>query len=1039
MAVLGKAQITLAKVTDGTSVTIKSKEVVYQNSTSGTEIPTSVWSDSPNPTEGEYMWTRTTVVYSDSTSTVGYSVSYIGKDGSSTDTMLAVKQYTLQDTAGLTTEALESLPNPSWVDEELVTWSYGKFLYSRYKKYNPSASMHWMDGVPVAWGDGEFFFYRNKQYDSATYTYIGREEETENWFIERLKFELTVLSSTYIVNKRISGTNAIILRIDEQYYNPDSIIFTKNGVTFTPTQSTSDASIYTFEIPFSAEPLVLEITAVPCIGGYIINGVSSTVFLSPDNQTEYYQFLGLVGTLPSNDGYLVGDSCFLESQNCIYVYDGASWVTFASSAIDDNTKMTILSKAEKTAFQFAVEHGLSQDYGYFDVLFSQYVYARNIGAETITLAGDNGKLVGGDYTTLDSDGYLVNKGAYVDSTGLARFTMAMLNNCNIKGSSINVLSITGELINDVLTTHQKSSIGTAVSVGSMASQNYYLGSQAKAKLKALVSSDNTIYAYSGVYAGKSFTKVVKKTSSMPDTMANYITVVKSLTITSGLSGYTYVWGNGRVLAYDSYAEMKVTTDGSNWVSVSSPIYNTSRSASFCVGYGMGMFWAYTNSPSTAASYKKVYSSTDGITWTEVATVSINGNNSFLADINWRTIGNAVFLETYYNGYYTIISYAGDYWSYPLSVAETQHWNYFYESGTYYGVFYGSGTSWKCYLTLNEITTSFTTPSGTTKVWYCSGYVYAYNGSTIYYGAGRPSGSMPSSWTALATVSSLTEVTASTNTLWAYYDSGASAIKVYKGLSLMLSYSVSDFSSFRYINGNNLYYVNSAKTALYQISITSYGYQNGLNFLNDSKFLVAYESQMGDYIQSQNCTLNNGSTSLLNLPSTIPSGMDFYRRIPTLYNSTAVYLSIASIKVEAYTRFDTSINAEVYMSEITSAYRVDTSPATLMVDNVEKLSSGWYIKNKTSLTATFTPNTKAAGVETGDLNPMDEDRTIGAVTPYKAVRTKQLLGLFPVGSVYLTVGDTNPKTLFGGEWVKSDSHFTADGSDLPTVYIWRRTS
>lgn len=68
---------------DGTSVTIISKSVTYQISASGTDTPTGNWSDKVVATTDTkpYLWTRTIVVYSDTSSTTSYSVSYKGKDG----------------------------------------------------------------------------------------------------------------------------------------------------------------------------------------------------------------------------------------------------------------------------------------------------------------------------------------------------------------------------------------------------------------------------------------------------------------------------------------------------------------------------------------------------------------------------------------------------------------------------------------------------------------------------------------------------------------------------------------------------------------------------------------------------------------------------------------------------------------------------------------------------------------------------------------------------------------------------------------------
>ena len=67
---------------DGTSITIKSTSVTYQVGTSGTTKPTGTWSEGvPNVENGQYLWTKTVVTYSDGKSTEAYSVSYKGTNG----------------------------------------------------------------------------------------------------------------------------------------------------------------------------------------------------------------------------------------------------------------------------------------------------------------------------------------------------------------------------------------------------------------------------------------------------------------------------------------------------------------------------------------------------------------------------------------------------------------------------------------------------------------------------------------------------------------------------------------------------------------------------------------------------------------------------------------------------------------------------------------------------------------------------------------------------------------------------------------------
>lgn len=67
---------------NGTSVTVSSTSVTYQAGTSGTTPPTGTWSPTvPNVENGQYLWTKTVVNYSDGKSTESFSVSYKGTNG----------------------------------------------------------------------------------------------------------------------------------------------------------------------------------------------------------------------------------------------------------------------------------------------------------------------------------------------------------------------------------------------------------------------------------------------------------------------------------------------------------------------------------------------------------------------------------------------------------------------------------------------------------------------------------------------------------------------------------------------------------------------------------------------------------------------------------------------------------------------------------------------------------------------------------------------------------------------------------------------
>lgn len=112
---------------NGTSVTVKSTSVTYQASTSGTTKPTGTWSENvPSVPNGQFLWTKTVVVYSDNNSTESYGVSYKGTNGTNgTSVKINSTSVTYQAGTSGTTK-----PAGNW-SETVPTVQNGQFLWTK--------------------------------------------------------------------------------------------------------------------------------------------------------------------------------------------------------------------------------------------------------------------------------------------------------------------------------------------------------------------------------------------------------------------------------------------------------------------------------------------------------------------------------------------------------------------------------------------------------------------------------------------------------------------------------------------------------------------------------------------------------------------------------------------------------------------------------------------------------------------------------------------------------------------------------------------
>ena len=118
---------------DGTSIKITSKSVTYQTSTSGTTTPTGTWSTTvPTVNNGQYLWTKTTVQYSDGNKTEAYSVSYKGTNGTNGASVTVSKtEVTYQVSTSGTTA-----PTGTW-STTMPSCDQGQYLWTKtYVKYS---------------------------------------------------------------------------------------------------------------------------------------------------------------------------------------------------------------------------------------------------------------------------------------------------------------------------------------------------------------------------------------------------------------------------------------------------------------------------------------------------------------------------------------------------------------------------------------------------------------------------------------------------------------------------------------------------------------------------------------------------------------------------------------------------------------------------------------------------------------------------------------------------------------------------------------
>ena len=251
---------------DGTSVTVKNTSVMYATSNDITDIPTE-WSNE-RPTDidqGQYLWTKTTVTYSDGKSTTTYSWNYQGVDGSSVDISSQTVEYQVSDDG---TKA----PTGEWVSDIPQT-SAGQYLWTR------SITTYSNGLISTSYSVSYHGLNGDKGEDGT-----GISSITEEYYLSTSKTSQTGGSWTTTPPTWSSG-KYLWIRSKIVYTNPSSTVYT------TPICDSSWEAVN--EIEVGGRNLIIEDDCTSHLwinsdgSDYPINTAYTTDFIPVDNNSEY--------------------------------------------------------------------------------------------------------------------------------------------------------------------------------------------------------------------------------------------------------------------------------------------------------------------------------------------------------------------------------------------------------------------------------------------------------------------------------------------------------------------------------------------------------------------------------------------------------------------------------------------------------------------------------------------------------------------------------------------------------------------------------
>ncbi len=931
---------------DGTNVTVVSQTKKYQNSSQGDTVPSGgTWTDSPNPVKGMYLWCLITTSYSDGTTNVYPVVSYVGTDGAKGDK---------GETGATGPQGPKGDPGKDGTNgtngKDGKTGQYTAFQYYASTSDTTQQGGAWSDTMPSIAG-GKYLWMRTQVVPA------GGSISSSAW-------GTPVLAGTDIskLMTTIETTNSQVVELgDKVTQNTTAISANAKAIDLKVTQSVYDAKISSLETSIQQ---------------------NATNITTKVTQSEY-----------------------------------------------DSQIQSMQSTIEQTADQIAFTVTRDKD--------GKVEEIKDGDSVPVSEKSKEGKIL------LRADRILLDGSVTADKL-------------DVKTLNTVYLTINGTLNNDVLSTIDEDDAGEAISVGSVDDTNkFYLASQLKTKIKSTSSNTMSLFSKLGNFSN---VRVINNTdnSFFTDDHFEYykrFTALPFITNSINASGSIYYWPANQYFSFANLEEnpIRTSTDGYNWG------YGTNSWAS----NQKNLFGRFAISRNETEPTLHCVCYETGTTNPIRLMSTTDGYNFYNQDTIARTsVDDSFFLYSSFNSYPVLVTEKHVYFIAPsgityltanseisVQVSSPLASQSFHEitlpitpEKVFSGILLKKNSILCCVLQYNSTKyfyfkkssswISFAVPDNIKNKNFSEANYYEI-GDYLYIVAYKYVGKLN-----LTTLSSSSTIeTMFSGNYYGVVPISNKYIVILEYDPNLKTYSRSLFSETRKLGGlpansslvssgyfyksfpqpyGNICYIDDNTTAILSGTSSYPSLKVSMTEETYSTDVLAFENATDNYLGTLDSFLPNTptdkqaiSTDLqLNLPSTIPSDMDTYRRIPTLFTQTAVYLSLASASVESYTRFDTSTNQDV----VVPAYggkpsKVTTSSQSFAINGTEYANSSWFIKNKTALAITFTPNATAKGVYTGDLNPKEVDgspatnRNIGNITKYKTIRGETIIGDRVEGAVW----------------------------------------